>query len=113
MLTVSAIGEIAAISGGCALAMGALLWGLTTPLRRRSLRASMLVLSFLCLGTTLAAVIGTAQAMFLSRHDLYVTMVVAVIVAVIVSGAALRLSRLVVVDIAPGRIEVMPSESRS
>ncbi len=26
---------------------------------------------------------------------------------------ALRLSRLVVVDIAPGRIEVMPSESRS
>jgi len=98
VLTVSAIGEIAAISGGCALAMGALLWGLTTPLRRRSLRASMLVLTFLCLGTTLAAVIGTAQAMFLSRHDLYVTMVVAVIVAVIVSGAALRLSRLIARD---------------
>ncbi len=98
MLTPSAVGEIAAISGGCALGVGVLLWVLTTPLRRRSLRASMLVLVFLCLSTTLAAVIGTAQAMFLSRHDLYVTMVVAAIVALIVSAAALRLSRLIARD---------------
>ena len=98
MLTGSAIGEIAAISSVCALSVGILLWALTTPLRRRSLRASLLVLSFLCLSATLAAVIGTAQAMFLSRHDLYVTMLVAVIVAVIVSGATLRLSRLIARD---------------
>ncbi len=95
MLTVSAVGEVAAISAGCALAVGLLVWGLSRRLRRRSLRASMLVLSVLCLGATLAAVVGTAQAMFLSRHDLYVTMVVAVVAATTGLGAALRLSRLI------------------
>lgn len=89
------LAEVAGIAGGCAVAAGILLWVLATPLRRRSLRAALLVLSLLCLGATLAGVLGTAQAMFLSPHDLNVTIVVAVVVAVVVTGAALLLSRMI------------------
>lgn len=94
-MTTTVLAEIAGISGGCALAAGVVLWVLTTPLRRRSLRSALLVLGVLCLASTLAAVIGTARAMFLSPHDLDVTVVVAVVVAVVVTGAALLLSRMI------------------
>jgi signal transduction histidine kinase len=87
------VARIAAVSGGYALGAGALLWVLTTPVRRHSLRAALLVQGLICLGATIAGVLGTAHAMFLSQHDLYVTTVVAFVVAIVVSGAALLLSR--------------------
>lgn len=87
------VARIAEISGSYALGAGALLWLATTPVRRRSLRAALLVQGLICLGATLAGVLGTAHAMFLSDHDLYVTTVVAFVVAVVVAGTALLLSR--------------------
>jgi signal transduction histidine kinase len=56
--------------------------------RRRSLRASLLVLCLTTVAAVIAASVGTAQAMFLSNHDFGVLVLVSVVVAVLMAGVS-------------------------
>lgn len=57
-------------------------------MRRRSLRASLLVLCLTTVAAVIAASIGTAHAMFLSDHDFEVLILVSVVVAVLMAGVS-------------------------
>lgn len=82
------------IAGAWAGGVGALGWLATRRLRMRSVRAAMLSLAVLTLVITLAAVLGTAREMFLSAHDLQVTMIVVGVVFVLVIAGAVLVSRM-------------------
>ncbi|SNQ51717.1 Integral membrane sensor signal transduction histidine kinase [Frankia canadensis] len=60
-------------------------------LRGRSLWATALVLCVVPILAVAAGVVGTARAMFLSRHDLRVVLIVVAVSAVVASVAAIRL----------------------
>ena len=66
--------------------------------RRRSLRASLALVAVVTVLAMIGGMVATAQAMFLSAHDLAVAVVVAVVSGGVALGLALALGRVVVAD---------------
>jgi signal transduction histidine kinase len=66
--------------------------------RRRSLRASLVIVAVVTVLAMIGGMVATAQAMFLSAHDLAVAVVVAVISGGVALILALTLGRIVVAD---------------
>lgn len=87
---------IAAIAAGWSVVVG--LAGLTAALgtRRRSLHWTVALLVVVAVGGIVAGVAGTAQAMFLSQHDLAVALVVCAVSGVVAAGFAWWLAHRVV-----------------
>ena len=94
-LSAADVVTVVLIAGCWAAGTGTLGWLATRRLRARSVRAAVVSLGALTLVVTLAAVMGTAQAMFLSAHDLQVTMLVSAVVAVLALTGAVLVSRMV------------------
>lgn len=63
-------------------------------LRHRSLRASLLALCLTTVAAVIAATVGTAHAMFFSRHDFGVIVLVSVVVAVLMTAVSGALARM-------------------
>lgn len=97
-LSPSDVATVVLIAGAWAAGTGTLGWLLTRRVRARSVRAAVVSLGALTLIVTLAAVVGTAQAMFLSAHDLQVTLLVSGVVAVLALTGAVLVSRMVARD---------------
>lgn len=76
-MTLPDLTVIVAVALGCALAVGLLGIGLLHLLRHRSLRTRIVVASTVGIVSVVAGMVAIAQAMYLSRHDLVVSMYVA------------------------------------
>jgi signal transduction histidine kinase len=66
--------------------------------RRRSLRSSLALVAIVTVLAMIGAMVATAQAMFLSAHDLAVAVVAAVVSGGVALGLALALGRAAVAD---------------
>ncbi|WP_338752027.1 sensor histidine kinase [Janibacter alittae] len=87
---------IIAISLGCSAGVCVLGAGLVWVLRRRSLRWGIAVVALVAVGSFVAALMGTAQAMFLSAHDLQVAVWVSVVAGTVSVAFALVVGQLAV-----------------
>jgi signal transduction histidine kinase len=90
------VGLIAAACSGVVGGSGVLLVRLGGG---RSVRASLLAVAGVSLVAVVAGVVGTARAMFLSRHDFGVTLVVSAVAGLVGFGVALVLSARVMADV--------------
>ena len=75
-----------------AWSLGTVLLGLLlawAALRRRSFRSQLAALTLIAVAAVLAAMLGTAQAMFLSEHDFSVILLVAVVSGAVATVGAL------------------------
>jgi signal transduction histidine kinase len=89
---------IALIGGGCAGAVGALGLLALRLLRGRSVRIKLLTVALATVLSMAAGVLGTAQAMFLSRHDFGVVLVVCVAAGLVALAMSILLARSVSAD---------------
>ena len=87
---------VAAIAAGASLAVAVLGALLLRLLRRRSTVLSLTVVALVSVGAVLAGALGTAQAMFLSAHDLRVLLIVVAVAGTVGIGTAVMLGRAVV-----------------
>ena len=76
----------AACAGGTALLGLAAVW---FGLRRRSVRTLIASVAVVAVAAVIAAMLGTAQAMFLSAHDFGVTVLVSVVAGIVGVGGAM------------------------
>jgi signal transduction histidine kinase len=83
---VSAQIQVALIAAGCTSAVGLIGTGVIWLLRRAPLRLSVQVSGAVVVLAVAAGTLGTAQAMFISRHDLGVEAMVCVVAAVVAIG---------------------------
>ena len=84
---------VAVISAGCSAAIGLAGIVLLRLLRPRPLRVSLAVLAATAVLAVVAAVVGTAQAMLLSPHDLRVVLLATAIAGVVALAVSLLLAR--------------------
>lgn len=84
------------IAAGWSGAVGALCGLVSWRIRRASVRWSVGLITVVAIGGVVAGVVGTAQAMFLSPHDLRVLMIVCGVSGLVSLGCALLLSGLLV-----------------
>jgi signal transduction histidine kinase len=89
---------ISLIAIGWAAGCGLLVWLFTAPLRRRSTAGLLTSLVLLGFAASLGAMLGAARAMFLSGHDLRVTVIAAVAGSVVSAAAAGMLGRRLAAD---------------
>jgi signal transduction histidine kinase len=85
--------QVALIAAGCAVPVGLLGALVLRLLGERSLVASVSTVVLTAVLAVVAGVVGTAQAMFLSGHDLGVVLVVAGVAGAVALAAALSLGR--------------------
>ncbi|HEV2636734.1 MAG TPA: HAMP domain-containing sensor histidine kinase [Actinocrinis sp.] len=90
--------HIALISGGCAGGVGLLGLAALRLLRGRTVRLKLFVLAMTIVLAMAAGVLGTAQAMFLSRHDFVVMLGVCVAAGIVALALAVLLARSVTAD---------------
>ena len=88
--------QIALIAAGCSTAVGLAGMGLVWLLRRASLRLSIQASGAVPVLAIVAGTLGTAEAMFLSQHDLGVIVMVCVIAGIVASAFSWLLGRQVV-----------------
>lgn len=88
---------IFAIAAGCSAVVGILGWLAIRVLRRTSVRQAFVAVAVVAVLAFVAGLLGTAQAMFLSNHDFYVTIVVTVaagvaslVLALLLAGQVVR-----------------------
>jgi len=89
----SAQAQIVLIAAGCAGAVGTLGIGATWLLRRASLRLSLQAASAIGVLAIVAGTLGTANAMFISQHDLRVVWMVCVVAGLVAFGFSWLLGR--------------------
>ena len=85
--------QIFLIAAGCTIAVGLAGMGVIRLLRRASLRLSIQASGAVPVLAIVAGTLGTAEAMFLSRHDLGVVVMVCVIAGVVASAFGWLLGR--------------------
>jgi signal transduction histidine kinase len=85
--------EVALIAAGCTSAVGLAGTGAIGLLRRASLRLSIQASGTVPVLAIVAGTVGTAEAMFLSRHDLGVVVMVCVIAGIVASAFSWLLGR--------------------
>jgi signal transduction histidine kinase len=90
------IASVVAIAAGCALAVAAVGLLVLRAVRQRSLVVSLTVVALVSVGAVLAGALGSAQAMFLSRHDVRVLVVVCLAAGSVGVATAVVLGRAVV-----------------
>jgi signal transduction histidine kinase len=90
---VSAQAQIVLIAAGCTGAVGTLGVGVIWLLRRASLRLSLMAAGAITVLAVVAGTLGTANAMFISQHDLHVVGMVCVVAGVVAVGFAWLLGR--------------------
>ena len=78
--------EVILIAAGCTSAVGLMGLGVIRLLRRASLRLSLQVSGGIVVLAVVAGTLGTAEAMFLSPHDLRVVVMVCMVAAVVAVG---------------------------
>ena len=89
---------IVLISGGCAIGVGVLGMIALRVLRGRSVRIKLFTVAMTSVLAVVAGVLGTAQAMFLSRHDFWVVLVVCLAASVVSLAVAVPLAQSVTAD---------------
>ena len=89
---------IVLISGGCAIGVGVLGMIALRVLRGRSVRIKLFTVAMTSVLAVVAGVLGTAQAMFLSRHDFWVVLVVCLAAGVVSLAVAVPLAQSVTAD---------------
>ena len=89
----SAQAQIVLIAAGCAGAVGTLGIGASWLLRRASLRLSLQAASAIAVLAVVAGTLGTANAMFISQHDLRVIGMVCVVAGLVAFGFSWLLGR--------------------
>jgi len=89
---------IVLIGGGCAIGVGVLGMIALRALRGRSVRIKLFTVAIATVLAVVAGVLGTAQAMFLSRHDFWVMLVVCLAAGVVALAMAVPLARSVTAD---------------
>ncbi|MDQ2813452.1 MAG: HAMP domain-containing histidine kinase, partial [Actinomycetota bacterium] len=85
--------EVVLIAAGCTSAVGLAGMGVIRLLRRASLRLSCQVSGAVVVLAIVAGTLGTAEAMFLSSHDLGVVVMVCMVAAVVAIGFGCLLGR--------------------
>jgi len=85
--------QIVLIAAGCTGAVGLAGMGVIRLLRRASLRLSIQTSGIVPVLAIVAGTLGTAEAMFLSRHDLGVVVIVCVIAGLVASAFSWLLGR--------------------
>jgi signal transduction histidine kinase len=85
--------QIVLIAAGCTSAVGLAGMGVIRLLRRASLRLSIQASGIVPVLAIVAGTLGTAEAMFLSRHDLGVVVIVCVIAGLVASAFSWLLGR--------------------
>jgi signal transduction histidine kinase len=88
--------QIVLIAAGCTGAVGLAGMGIIWLLRRASLRLSIQVSGAVSVLAIVAGTLGTAEAMFLSQHDLAVVVMVCIIAGIVASAFSWLLGRQVV-----------------
>ncbi len=78
--------EVVLIAAGCTSGVGLMGLGVIRLLRRASLRLSLQVSGAIVVLAVVAGTLGTAEAMFLSAHDLRVVIMVCMVAAVVAVG---------------------------
>ena len=78
--------QVVLIAAGCTSAVGLMGIGVIRLLRRASLRLSLQVSGAVVVLAVVAGTLGTAEAMFLSPHDLRVVVMVCMVAAVVAVG---------------------------
>ena len=78
--------QVVLIAAGCTSAVGLMGMGVIRLLRRASLRLSIQVSGAIVVLAVVAGTLGTAEAMFLSPHDLRVVVMVCMVAAVVAVG---------------------------
>jgi signal transduction histidine kinase len=90
--------QVVLIAAGCTGAVGVLGTGVIRLLRRAPLRLSVQVSGTIVVLAVVAGTLGTAEAMFVSPHDLGVVVMVCLVAAVIAAGFGCLLGRQVEAD---------------
>jgi signal transduction histidine kinase len=85
--------QVVLIAASCTSGVGLIGMGVIWLLRRASLRLLLQVSGAVIVLAVVAGTLGTAQAMFLSPHDLRVVMMVCVVAAVVAAGFGCLLGR--------------------
>ena len=85
--------QVIMIAAGCAGAVGTIGIGAIWLLRRASLRLSLMVASAIAVLAVVAGTLGTANAMFISQHDLRVVGMVCVVAGLVAFGFSWLLGR--------------------
>jgi hypothetical protein len=78
--------EVVLIAAGCTSGVGLMGLGVIRLLRRASLRLSLQVSGAIVVLAVVGGTLGTAEAMFLSAHDLRVVIMVCMVAAVVAVG---------------------------
>jgi signal transduction histidine kinase len=90
---VSAQAQIVLIAAGCTGAVGTLGLGVIWLLRRAPLRLSLMAAGAVTVLAVVAGTLGTANAMFISQHDLHVVGMVCFVAGVVAAAFAWLLGR--------------------
>ncbi|MCW2929104.1 MAG: two-component sensor histidine kinase [Actinomycetia bacterium] len=85
--------QVIMIAAGCAGAVGTIGIGAIWLLRRASLRLSLMAASAIAVLAVVAGTLGTANAMFISQHDLRVVGMVCVVAGLVAFGISWLLGR--------------------
>lgn len=85
--------QVDLIAAGCTSAVGLIGMGVIRLLRRASLRLLLQVSGAVVVLAVVAGTLGTAEAMFLSPHDLGVVVMVCIVAAVVAGGFGCLLGR--------------------
>ena len=85
--------QVIMIAAGCAGAVGVIGIGAIWLLRRASLRLSLMAASAIAVLAVVAGTLGTANAMFISQHDLRVVGMVCVVAGLVAFGISWLLGR--------------------
>jgi signal transduction histidine kinase len=85
--------QVIMIAAGCAGAVGTIGIGTIWLLRRASLRLSLMAASAIAVLAVVAGTLGTANAMFISQHDLRVVGMVCVVAGLVAFGISWLLGR--------------------
>jgi hypothetical protein len=96
---VSDLVAIALIGLGCSGALGAVGFTLVRALGGRSVRGALLSVAVVSILAVVAGVVGTSQAMFLSRHDFGVVAIVSAVAGCVGLVVALLLAQGLVRDV--------------
>jgi signal transduction histidine kinase len=89
----SAQAQVVMIAAGCAGAVGTVGVGAIWLLRRASLRVSLMVAGAITVLAVVAGTLGTANAMFISQHDLGVVVMVCAVAGLVAFGFSWLLGR--------------------
>jgi signal transduction histidine kinase len=90
---------VALIGLACSGSLGLVGWGLTRLVGNRSVRSGLVSVVVVSILAVVAGVVGTSQAMFLSRHDFGVVVIVSAVAGAVGLAVAFLLGRGLVADV--------------